>query len=391
MNFDEMIDRRGTNSSKWDGMEKSIGVSAEDGIAMWVADMDFRAPDFLQAATQHLLDQANYGYFTGVDAYFDAAAWWMQTRHGWAMDPSWLFVTFGLGNGIGLALQSLTEPGDEIVTFTPVYHEFARKITKGGRVVRELPLQTDENGLYRMDFDHYDTLMSGREKMVLFCSPHNPAGRVWSQAEIDAFAAFCLKHDLLVVSDEIHHDLIFPGQTHLPLHVAAPQLADRLIMMTSASKTFNIAGARTGLVAIPDPALRARFGALYTALDMSPNLHGVRLSQAAYSPAGAEWVDALNRYLADNATHFINGINALPGLAAMPMQSTYLAWVNFAGTGMERAEFAKRVAQDARIGATPGHTLGTGGETFLRFNLGTPRARIDDALGRLQSAFADLQ
>lgn len=391
MNFDELIDRRGTNSSKWDGMERFMGVSADDGLAMWVADMDFRAPDFLQNAVQKQLDQANYGYFTGVEDFYDATAWWMQTRHNWVIDPAWLFVTFGLGNGIGLALQALTQPGDEIIVFSPVYHEFARKITNSGRVVKELPLQIGADGTYQMDFDLYETLLSGRETMALFCSPHNPAGRVWTQAEIDALAAFCIRHDLIVVSDEIHHDLVFPGQKHLALHTATPQLADRLVMMTSASKTFNVAGARTGVVAIPDEKLRAKFGALYRALDMSPNLFGIALSQAAYSPAGALWVDALNQYLADNAAHFAAGIADIPGLSFMPMQATYLSWIDFAGTGMSRDEYASRVAKTARIATTPGHTLGTGGETCLRFNLGTPRARIDQALERLQQAFSDLQ
>lgn len=391
MDFDQIIDRRGTGSTKWDGMERFMGVPAEDGLAMWVADMDFRAPDFLQNAVRRMLDIANYGYFTGVEDYYDALCNWMDKRHGWQARPEWLFVTYGLGNGIAMALNALTEPGDEIIIFTPVYHEFTVKIGKTGRVVRELPLVVDEDGLYRMDFDHYETLLSGREKMILFCSPHNPAGRVWEPAEQAALADFAIRHDLLVVSDEIHHDLIHPGHKHVPLHVAEPRLEDRLIMMTSASKTFNIAGARTGCVAIPDAKLRDRFGAFYRALDISPNLLGIRLTTAAYSDEGAEWLDALNTYIQGNCQRFGEGIAEIPGLKMMPMQSTYLSWVDFSGTGMERAEFSDRIKKDARIAATPGHTLGTGGETYLRFNLGTQRARVDEAVERLRAAFSDLQ
>ncbi len=391
MDFDTPTDRRGTDSSKWDLMESFSGVSAEDGIAMWVADMDFRAGEFLQDAVRELLEKANYGYFCGMERYYEAVAWWMRTRHGWTVDPSWMFTTFGLGNGIAMALQCFTEPGDGVVTFTPVYHEFEAKIAKTGRINTQLPLGRAADGTYVMDFDAYDALLTGNERLVLISSPHNPAGRVWTRDELTDLAAFCLRHDLLLISDEIHHDLTLPGFRHVPTHLAVPQIEDRLICMTSASKTFNIAGARTGCVTIPDPALRQRFAAFHRSFDISPNLLGISLTRAAYSPAGAAWVDALTPYLAGNAEMFRARIDAIPGLRAMPMQSTYLAWVDFAGTGMEPDEFLGRVHRDARIAPTPGTGLGKGGESFLRFNIGTQRARIEEAGERLAAAFADLQ
>ncbi len=391
MSFDQINDRRGTNCSKWDLMEPAFGVPAKDGLAMWIADMDFKAPPFLQDAMRDLLERGDYGYFCGLEKFTDAIQWWMKERHGWSVDADTMFTTYGLGNGIAIALQALTEPGDEIIIFTPVYHEFAIKIGKTGRVVKELPLEQDEDGLYRMDFERYESLLSGRERLVLFSSPHNPAGRVWTQDELSALAAFCIKHDLLLISDEIHMDLTFAGQTHLPMAVAAPEIADRLVMTTSASKSFNIAGTRTGTVSIPDPKLRARFEGFFRKLDMQPNLMGVRLTQAAYTPDGAAWIDDLTAYIEENARVFKDGIDAIPGLSAMPMQGTYLSWVDFSATGMARAEFSDRVAQKARIAATPGHTLGTGGEAFLRFNLGTQRARVIEAVARMQDAFSDLQ
>jgi cystathionine beta-lyase len=390
MTFDTQIDRRGTDCSKWDLMDRAFGVSPQDGLAMWIADMDFATPDFLQAAAQGIVDRDHYGYFCGLETYEDAIIDWMATRHGWTLDRDWMFTTYGLGNGIAITLNALTAPGDEVIIFTPVYHEFAAKIAKTGRVVRELPLVL-RDGMYAMDFGAYAGMLSGREKMVIACSPHNPAGRVWTQAELTALATFCQTHDLLLISDEIHADLTFAGHTHLPMHLAAPQIADRLVMMTSASKTFNIAGARTGCVSIPDPALRARFSLFFRGLDMQPNLLGVALTRAAYSAEGAAWCDELCAYLEENARVFAAGVNAIPGLTMMPMQSTYLSWVDFAGTGMARAEFHDRVYGKARIAATPGHTLGTGGETFLRFNLGTNRARILEAVDRLSQAFGDLQ
>ncbi len=391
MNFDEIINRHGTNSTKWDLMEQAFDVPAKDGLAMWVADMDFRAPEFIQSAVQELQDKANYGYFCGIERLYDAVGWWMKTRHGWQIDSDWITTTYGLGNGIAMALQTYTNPGDIVATFTPVYHEFEVKINKTGRVNLQLPLSQQSDGTYVMDFASYDALMTGKEKMLIISSPHNPAGRVWTQDELSQIADFCIRHDLLLISDEIHNDLVLPGHKHIPMHVAAPQIEDRLIMMTSASKTFNIAGARLGCVIIPDPDLRARYQAFHRSLDMSPNLLGVELTRAAYSKAGAAWVDELTSYLAGNADLFNARVSEIPGLSGMTMQSTYLAWVDFADTGMNRDEFHDRVYKQARIAATPGHTLGKGGETFLRFNIAMPRAHVEQACDRLAEAFSDLQ
>lgn len=391
MHFDTQFDRRGTDCSKWDLMEPAFGVPADDGLAMWIADMDFKPAPVLQDAVKELLEAGDYGYFCGLEKFTDAIQWWMKERHGWDVEPDAMFTTYGLGNGIAITLQALTNPGDEVITFTPVYHEFAAKIGKTGRVVKEMPLVQDAEGLYRMDLERYETMLSGRERLVMLCSPHNPAGRVWTAQELQDLAAFCIKHDLLLISDEIHMDLTYSGHKHIPMAVAAPDITDRLVMTTSASKSFNIAGARTGTVSVPCPKLRARFETFFRGLDMQPNVLGVRLTRAAYSPAGAAWIDTLKTYLEGNYQTFKAGVDAIPGLKAMPMQGTYLSWVDFNGTGMERSEFSDRVAKKARIATTPGHTLGTGGETFLRFNLGTQRARIEEAISRLQDAFGDLQ
>ena len=390
MNFDETIDRRNTNSAKWDGMAAATGVTAPDAISMWVADMDFRAADFLQDAVQGLIEKANYGYFTGEQSMKEAVAWWMKNRHGWDADPKAMTSTGGLGNGIAICLHTYTDPGDEVIIFTPVYHEFTVKINKTGRVVKESPLVID-NGIYRMDLEALEASLTGREKVVLFCSPHNPAGRVWTRDELRALADFCVRHDLLLISDEIHHDLVLPGFSHTPLPVAAPEIMDRLVMMTSASKTFNIAGARLGVVTIPDEALRKPFAGAVRGIDLSPNLLGCVLSEAAYSPRGAQWVDALTAYLDTNRQIFLDGMAQIPGLSAMPMQSTYLAWVGFANTGMDMEEVIRRVKGDARIAPNIGADFGSGGEFYLRFNIATQKAQLQEAVARLQDAFSDLQ
>lgn len=390
MSFDDVINRVGTNSSKWDLMEPAFGVPADGGIAMWIADMDFAAPDFLQAAVQGMINNANYGYFCGLETLHDAVGWWMQTRHNWRVQPEWTFFTFGLGHGIASAIHAYTEPGDHIATFTPVYHEFQSKIQKSGRVNTQLPLIKDQAGQYVMDFDAYDALMTGKEKMVIISSPHNPAGRVWTQDELTALGEFILKHDLILVADEIHHDLVFSGHKHLVTPLALPDLIDRMIITTAASKTFNIAGGRCGSVIIPDAELRKPFAQIYSAFDISPNALGVELTKAAYTPEGAAWVDQLVPYLEENYRQFKTAMDTIPGADMMPMQSTYLSWVDFADTGLSPEDVKRRVFEKARIAPTPGRGLGAGGETYLRFNLGTHRALVTEAAARLSEAFSDL-
>jgi cystathionine beta-lyase len=390
MDFDRIIDRHGTHSQKWDMMEKIYGVPAEDGIAMWVADMDFQPPQCVSDAVQGMVDHGIYGYYGDDRSYLDAIGWWMQERHAWRIRPEWVFTTHGLVNGTAMCVDSFTQPGDGVVLFTPVYHAFAKVINAAGRRVVECPL-VNNAGRYEMDFAAYDAMLDGSETMVILCSPHNPGGRVWSREELQGVADFAKRHDLVLVSDEIHHDLVMPGQTHVPMALVDNSIMDRLVMMTATTKTFNIAGSHSGNVIIPDEALRAKFGARIAALGLSPNSFGLVMAEAAYSPAGAEWVDALVTYLDGNRKVFDAGVDAIPGLKSMPLQATYLAWVDFAGTGMEKAEFTRRVQEDARIAVNHGPTFGQGGETYLRFNLATPRARVEDAVGRLQDAFADLQ
>ena len=389
MDFDEIINRHGTNSSKWDNMTAYSGVTDPDAIAMWVADMDFRAPDFLQEAVEGLLEKANYGYFASDKGAHEAAAWWMKTRQGWAVSPEHMTSTLGLGHAIALILETFTDPGDEVIIFTPVYHEFTVKIEACGRVVHESPLVI-RDGVYHMDFDALEAGLSGREKAVIISSPHNPAGRIWTAAELRHLADFCARHDLLMVADEIHHDLAFPGQSFTPYLVAAPEAADRTLVLTAASKTFNIAGARQAAVTAPDDDLRARLRHALHTHQTQPNLLGVELTRAAYSPRGAAWTDALVDYLEGNHRLFLDGMAQIPGVTPMPMQSTYLSWIDFAGTGMDMSEVLTRVRQEARVVPSVGG-FGTGDATFLRFNIGTPRARVAEALDRLQAAFADLQ
>ena len=389
MNFDTRIERRGTHSVKWDMMEKLYGVPMDDGIAMWVADMEFQPPACVQDAVKAMHDHGIYGYYGDEGAYRAAIQWWMSARHNWEIDPSWIFTTHGLVNGTAMCVDAFTAPGDGVVLFTPVYHAFAKVITAAERTVVECEL-VNNAGRYEFDFDAYDAQMTGNERMVILCSPHNPGGRVWTKAELSAVAAFAKRHELILVSDEIHHDLTMPGHTHTPMaHIDG--ITDRLVTMTATTKTFNIAGSHSGNVIIEDPDLRARFNARMMALGVSPNSFGLFMATAAYSPDGAEWVDDLRAYLDGNRKIFDAGINAIPGVASMPLEATYLAWVDFDGTGMTRDDFTNRVQKDAKIAVNHGPTFGTGGDTFLRFNFAAPRAQVIEAVEGMQRAFADMQ
>ena len=390
MSFDTPIDRRGTHCVKWDMMERLYGVPAADGLAMWVADMEFQPPACVQAAVERMAAHGVYGYFGDDRAYLEAIQWWMKTRHGWDVAAGDIFTTHGLVNGTGLCLEAFTAPGDGVVLTTPVYHAFARTIKAAGREVRECPLAL-RDGRYEMDFAAWDGMMTGRERMFMLCSPHNPGGRVWTAAELRGVAEFCKRHDLILVSDEIHHDLVYPGQRHVPMTLAAPEIADRLVMMTATTKTFNIAGSHTGNVIIADPVLKAKFAAKIMALGISGNSFGMHMATAAYSPEGAEWVDGLMAYLEGNRALFDAGMAAIPGLRSMPLEATYLAWLDFSGTGMAPAEFIARVEREARIATNHGVSFGTGGESFLRFNIAAPQAMVAEAVERMQAAFRDLQ
>jgi cysteine-S-conjugate beta-lyase len=387
--FDTPVDRRGTNCVKWDMMEAIYGVRADDGLAMWVADMDFRAPPAVNAALERAAAHGVHGYFGDDAAYKASITGWMSGRHGWEVDPEWILTTHGLVQATGLAVQTFTLPGEGVILFTPVYHAFHRVIRANERRIVESPL-VEEDGRYRMDLEALAGQLTGRERMVVLCSPHNPGGRVWSREELRRLAAFCEAHDLVLVSDEIHHDLVFPGQEHVVMPRAAPEIVHRLVMLTATTKTFNIAGGLTGNVIIPNARLRARFRATLAASGTSPSRIGVLMATAAYAE-GAPWLDALVSYIAENARVFDAGVAAIPGARSMRLEATYLAWVDFSGTGMEPGEIARRVERRGRIAASHGPTFGRGGDGWMRFNLAMPRVRVEEAVRRLQAAFDDLQ
>ncbi|MGI9419136.1 MAG: MalY/PatB family protein [Geminicoccaceae bacterium] len=389
--FDEVIERRGTHAQKWDMIAARSGLEADDAIPMWVADMDFRAPPGVTDALREEVERGTHGYYADTGSWAEALCAWMRRRHDAAFDPDWVSQTPGVVSGLGLILQAMSEPGDEVVLFPPVYHAFRRIIPANDRCILDAPLELVD-GCYRMDLEALAGKLTPRTKVVFFCSPHNPGGTVWTADEIRELAAFCETHDLLLVSDEIHCDLVFEQGAHIPTLKAAPSIADRLITTVAATKTFNLASAHAGACVTSNPELKKRLDKRIAAAGLaSYNGFGMIATEAAWR-TGEAWLDSLVIYLEANCRHFETRIEAIaPGARAMPLASTYLAWIDFSGTGLSPEEVAARVKERARIFASPGPQFGPGGERWLRFNVATPRPILDEALERLDDAFRDLR
>lgn len=389
--FNRVIERRGTHASKWDNIQKYSGIRSPDAIPMWVADMDFAAPPGVTAALTAEVQRATHGYYADTGSWAEAMSQWMARRHGVQVDPAWVTPTPGIVSGLGLILQAVTEPGDEVAIFPPVYHAFRRIITANDRRILDCQL-VQQNGRYVMDLDAMRAKLTPRTKIVFLCNPHNPGGNAWSAAELKALAAVCIERDLILVSDEIHCDLVFKGAKHTPTLVAAPEAADRLITCVAATKTFNLAGAHVGACFTSNADIKRRLDARCVACGVaSYNTFGMIATEAGWR-TGEAWLDALLPYLQGNRDMLDQRIEAAaPGARSMRLDGTYLAWVDFRNTGLTAEEVADRVKSRARIFASPGQQFGPGGDGWLRLNFATPRPILDQALGRLEEAFKDLR
>lgn len=388
--FDPILPMAEIHNGKWVGLKERLGTTQETAIAMTVADSDFATAPCVRAALQRSVDVGAFCYGMDRTGYREAVCWWLETRHGWQIEPDWIVKTQGLGNAIAICLDIWSAPGEGIAYFTPVYHEFRMKTERAGRRPVELPMALVE-GRYELDWDAAEAAITPDTKILLFCSPQNPSGRIWSAEELRAVAAFCEKHDLLLVSDEVHCDLLYDNLTHIPTDIAVPEARHRTVTLFASSKTFNLAGLRLGQMIIPDETLRAQANARMSALNYDPTTLSVVANQAAFSPDGLAWRDAQMDYLTANRDAFDDLVNAIPGVQSMRLDSTFLPWVDFSGTGMTAQEVEARVWREAGIGSSPGAQFGTGGAGFHRFNIALPRVHVVEAGKRLQEAFADLQ
>jgi cystathionine beta-lyase len=384
-NFDEIIDRKKTDSVKWSTNEKKFGK--EDVLAMWVADMDFKAPEPVVEALVQRAAHGIYGYAARHSSNYEAVIEWMQKRHGWETQRSWQIPTPGVVPAISIAMLAFTQPGDKVIIQSPVYHPFFSIVSNNGRQVVENHLINDD-GYYRMDFEELDRqLADPRVHMLILCSPHNPVGRVWTRQELTRLGELCLKHEVIVISDEIHSDLVFSWARHTPYASISAQMAQNSVSLFAPSKTFNLAGLHTSIALIPNRRLHQRFTQQIENLGIGGiSVFGLAGLEAAYR-YGEEWLTQLLVYLEGNLLFLENYIQVcIPQIKVRKPEGSYLVWLDCRKLGLKRAELRKFFIEEAGIGLNDGFAFGEAGEGYMRLNVACPRALLQKALEQLAKA-----
>jgi cystathionine beta-lyase len=388
--FDRKIERHGTDSLKYDYATKQ-GLTA-DVLPLWVADMDFAAPPAVQDALAKKCQQGVFGYSVppGAD-YFSALAGWYADRFDWRIEPEWLVLTPSVVFALCAAIRSLTEPGDAVLIQEPVYPPFRSSVLENGRtlVVNQL---LEQNGHYRLDLDDFERQIRDHQvRLFILCSPHNPVGRVWTAEELNALGEICLKHDVIIVSDEIHADFVFGGRRHLVFQDLQPAFADRTITCTAPTKTFNIAGLQISNILIANPEIREKFRREVHCSGYSlPNALGLAACRGAYQ-SGGPWLDSLLDYIAGNFARLRQVLDSeLPMLRLVEPEGTYLAWLDCRGLNLTDPELKRLINDKAKLWLSDGCAFGAGGEGFQRINLACPRSTLDEALDRLVRAIHSL-
>lgn len=389
--FDRMPERRGTASLKWDRAPRPSGLDLPEGVSpcrmpilpLWVADMDFPACPEVVRAIRERAEHPVYGYPERTQADYDAFIRWMRERNGWEIRREWILHTPGVVPALNFAVQAFSEPGDAVIIQPPVYGPFRQAVSLNGRVLAENPLVLN-GGSWGMDIEGLDHLLAKaarnpsapRHSLLLLCSPHNPVGRVWTPPELNKLATVCARHGVIVVSDEIHSDLIAPGARFTPMTAGA--------VLSAPNKTFNIAGIATANVIIPDPDLRDRYRRRVESCGLEvPDLFGLVASRAAYEQGGP-WVDALNAHIAAQNAYLVARLAESPiPVGHFALEGTYLAWLDFRALGLDDEHLRALLIEGAGVWLDEGTKFGTGGSGFMRLNLACTRAVLEEALGRI--------
>lgn len=383
--FDHPPSRLNTDSLKYDLRGEKFGRS--DVLPLWVADMDFASPPCIQEALQQRATHPIYGYTTISDSVYESIIQWQQQRHGWAIEKEWIVMLPGVVPGISFAVWVFSTPGEGVLVPTPVYFPFYDAVTKNNRTVVRTPLIWDGKR-YCIDFEHLETLAARDDvHLILLSSPHNPGGSVWTEAELSQLATICLRHDLLMISDEIHADLVFSGHHHIPLASLSPDIAKRTITLNSPGKTFNIAGLNTGYAIIPDKRLRTRLLQALAPFHLAnANLFGLTALEAAYTQ-GESWLESLLPYLKNSAQSAVKLLSDSPIRAAVP-EGTYLLWLDCQALKKEDSILERCMIEKAGVGLNPGVQFGPEGSGFFRLNFGAPQALVAQGIKQIVEAFS---
>ena len=385
VNFDKYIDNRHAKLSKFDGLRSLYGTSEDTCISMWVADMDFNPPAAVIKALEKEVSHGVFGYYGSNKSFINSIKIWMKNRHDWDISEEWCSVVHGVNSGIGMGLRAFSEPGDEVLLFSPIYYSFFNTIKNNGRVAREIPLKIVKDQ-YEVDFNELEKRLSGKEKIIIFCSPHNPGGKIWNIETLITLAEFCKKNKIIIFMDEIHHDLTYSDKPHTTFLKAAPEAEDISLIFTAATKTFNIAGCHTGTTIIPNPKLRSIYDREHAAFGKTPNRFGMIMTEAAYRE-GAEWLDQLMDYLENNKKIFTSAMKSLTDVNVFDLESTYLAWVDFSQLNISEAELKTMLVNEAGVAPSFGGGFGNTTGKFARFNLACRTEILELAIQRLAKTF----
>jgi len=385
-NFDELVDRSSTNCLKYDARANFFGKA--DLLPLWVADMDFRTPDFIVDAIRKRTEHEIFGYSFRSESYNQSIVNWLKRRHNWEIKPEWISFSPGVVAGFTLAIEAFSNPGDGVIIQTPVYFPFFDSVKETGREMIENPLRL-ENGRYYFDLEDLKQKISPTTKLLLLSNPHNPGGMAWNEAELSELAQICLENKILIISDEIHSDLIFEGYRHTPLAGISDEIAQNCVICMAPSKTFNTAGLTTSFLVIPNK----RHLVAYERKMRLPHLHmgnifGTLALEAAYTH-GDEWLAQLLTYLEGNFA-FLNQFfqENLPQVKVMRPEATYLIWLDFSAFKLTDEALNQKLI-DAGVGLNRGVQFGKQGSGFMRLNMGCPRSVLQEALIRIQKAFQE--
>lgn len=388
-NFDEIINRKNTNSIKYEpGVLKEM-FGSEDLLPMWVADMDFKCPDVIVNAILERATHGIYGYSDMDDVFYEVFIDWNKRRNQWMIKRDWICYSPGIVPAVNYIVQAFCHTGDKVIIQNPVYYPFSQAILNNGAQVIYNPLVKIENK-YEMDFDHLEEIVKDpRVKLFILCNPHNPIGRVWSAEDLLRLGEICIAHNVIVVSDEIHSDLILKGHKHIPFASLSERFAQNSITCMAPSKTFNIAGLQISNIVIPNASIRATF---QTILENNairhPNIFGIVAQKAAYGE-GEQWLEEVLEYIEGNMAYIDAFVKArLPEIKFQKPEATYLAWLDFSGLGMDQLSLEKWMHHEVKLALDEGYIFGEGGGGYERINVACPRSVVVEALERIEKAVA---
>ena len=399
MNFDQILNRRAYPSFKWHDQALQEHFGNDQALPFWVADMDFPAPPAVLESLQKRVEHGVFGYEYKTDGYFDALLGWYANRHQWTIDPAHIEACPSVLNAVSILINQHSEAGDGVIIQPPVFFEFRQIIRSNGRRIVKNPLlfengrvERERSGRYQIDFADLEIKAANpKNKLLILCNPHNPIGRVWTREELTQVGVICQQHNVLIIADEIHGDIIYPPHRYTPLASISKELAQISFTCLSPAKTFNIAGMVDAITVIPNETHRAQFRDFAHRYQINKtNVFALAAIEAAYRQ-GEPWLDELLTYLQSNVDFLRAYLQKnIPQISLVEPEGTYLVWLNFAGLGLDAKALERFLAQKAQIALNPGYWFGREGAGFARMNIACPQSILQEALVRLARAVADI-